>query len=60
MRVAIFGTTGAGKSTLLKDLKSLLDDSYVFVDENFESPYFKQAYDENSSDIQTTNYKLDL
>ncbi|AJM71826.1 deoxynucleoside kinase [Mycoplasma yeatsii] len=60
MRVAIFGTTGAGKSTLLKDLKSLLDDSYIFIDENFESPYFKQAYDENSYDIQTINYKLDL
>ncbi|WP_434323526.1 deoxynucleoside kinase [Mycoplasma capricolum] len=61
MRIAIFGTTGAGKTTLLENLKKLLDEKYVFVNEtSLDCPYFNKAYDDSNSDVQDYNYKLDL
>ncbi|ADR24259.1 deoxynucleoside kinase [Mycoplasma leachii PG50] len=61
MRITIFGTTGAGKTTLLKNLKKLLNESYVYVAEtSLECPYYEQAYNDNSPNLQDLNYKLDL
>ncbi|WP_434341627.1 deoxynucleoside kinase [Mycoplasma putrefaciens] len=60
MKIAIFGTTGAGKTTLISNLKKLLPENYFFVDENLNSPYFDQAYNDLNPDLESLNYKLDL
>ncbi|UKS54173.1 deoxynucleoside kinase [Mycoplasma feriruminatoris] len=61
MRIAIFGTTGAGKTTLLENLKELLKNDYVFINEtSLDCPYFNKAYDDNNLNVQDYNYKLDL